>query len=56
MKQAVTIIDVSPTYQGVRSIIAKVEMKRRGLRFLPRQVLKKVCRAAHKGRSANPFS
>lgn len=42
MKQASTIIDVRPAYQGVKSIIAKVEMRRRGIRFLPRQALKHV--------------
>ncbi|HHL3045714.1 TPA: hypothetical protein ACQ49P_005751 [Pseudomonas aeruginosa] len=34
MKQAAMIIDVRPAYQGVKSIIAKVEMRRRGVRIL----------------------
>lgn len=54
MKQAATIIDVRPAYQGVKSIIAKVEMRRRGVRFLPRQALKHILSRASNA-VTNPF-
>ncbi|HCE7248313.1 TPA: hypothetical protein NHR53_006215 [Pseudomonas aeruginosa] len=54
MKQAITIIDVGPTHQGLQSIIAENELKRRGVRFLPRQAIKRAYRSASKS-LVNPF-
>lgn len=55
-KQAITIIDAGPTHSGVQEIILAGEMKRRGVRFLPRQALKHLCRAARKAGSVDPFA
>lgn len=54
MKQAVTIIDDGPAHQGLQNIIVENEKKRRGVRFLPRQALKRAYRSASKA-VVNPF-
>lgn len=54
MKQAVTVIDVGPDHKGLQSIIVENEKKRRGVRFLPRQALKRAYRSASKA-VVNPF-
>lgn len=56
MKQAVTIIDVGPTHRGVQSIVLAGELKRRGIRFLPRQAIKRVYRSMSKAGDTNPFA
>ena len=56
MKQAVTIIDVGPTHLGVKNIVLAGELKRRGVRFLPRQALKRLKRSASKAGIINPFA
>lgn len=55
MKQVVTIIDPRPAPNGVKSIIVDAEMKRRGVRFLPRQALKRIYRSVSNGGALNPF-
>jgi hypothetical protein len=55
-KHAITIIDAGPTHCGVEEIIFASELKRRGVRFLPRQALKRLYRTASKARCVNPFA
>lgn len=56
MKKSVTIIDVGPTHMSVKALIVTAELKRRGVRFLPRQALKRAHRSATKAGAANPFA
>lgn len=55
-KQAITIIDAGPAHLGAQEIIRASELKRRGVRFLPRQVLKRTYRAVSKAGCVNPFA
>ncbi|HHK4528691.1 TPA: hypothetical protein ACQTYG_006028 [Pseudomonas aeruginosa] len=56
MKKSVTIIDAGPTHMSVKALIVSAELKRRGVRFLPRLALKRAHRSATKAVAVNPFA
>ena len=54
-EQIITIIDVGPASMGVMDFICTYELKRRGVRFLPRQAMKRALRSARQN-PINPFA
>lgn len=55
-KQKITIIDAGPTQSSIQELLRASELKRRGVRFLPRQAYKHLYRAVQMGCSVNPFT